>query len=137
MHAGMLRGSLLHTVPPAPSLPRSAKLALAISTAYASQCLASAARLAMPRLPHPPPLPPHQQPGGRLRICYVSSDFGNHPLSHLMCNGMPATCVACVPTRVPCQSNGAAAAMAHAQCGRLHHTAHKLLLMPHPRGLGP
>jgi len=66
--------------------PFSADLALAISKAYASHCLASAARLGVPRLPHPPPLPPHQQPGGRLRICYVSSDFGNHPLSHLMGN---------------------------------------------------
>ena len=65
---------------------------MAISTAYASHCLASAARLGVPRLPHPPPLAPHQQPGGRLRICYVSSDFGNHPLSHLMGNGTCALC---------------------------------------------
>ena len=32
--------------------------------------------------------PPYQHPkdlgGGRLRIGYVSSDFGNHPTSHLM-----------------------------------------------------
>jgi protein O-GlcNAc transferase len=25
-----------------------------------------------------------RQPGQRLKIGYVSSDFGNHPLSHLM-----------------------------------------------------
>ena len=33
-------------------------------------------------LPHPPATP--LAPGERLRIAYVSSDFGNHPLSHLM-----------------------------------------------------
>lgn len=33
-------------------------------------------------LHHPPSCP--LQPGQRLRIAYISSDFGNHPLSHLM-----------------------------------------------------
>jgi len=36
----------------------------------------------MPRLPHPSAT--RLGPGERLRIAYVSSDFGNHPLSHLM-----------------------------------------------------
>jgi len=31
---------------------------------------------------HPPPLPLPR--GARLRVAFVSSDFGNHPLSHLM-----------------------------------------------------
>ena len=35
----------------------------------------------MPQHVYPPPAPPV---GGRLKIGYVSSDFGNHPLSHLM-----------------------------------------------------
>lgn len=32
----------------------------------------------------PYPYPKDLSPGGRLRIGYVSSDFGNHPTSHLM-----------------------------------------------------
>ncbi|KAK4058157.1 hypothetical protein OIO90_000896 [Microbotryomycetes sp. JL221] len=35
----------------------------------------------MPVTVYPPPRPPHQ---GKLNIGYVSSDLGNHPLSHLM-----------------------------------------------------
>lgn len=42
----------------------------------------SVRRLGAPRLAHPPAAP--LQPGERLRVGYVSSDFGNHPLSHLM-----------------------------------------------------
>ena len=42
----------------------------------------TAARLGLPRLPHPTAV--RLRPGQRLRIAYVSSDFGNHPLSHLM-----------------------------------------------------
>lgn len=45
-------------------------------------CLSVAQRLGVPRLPHPPSAP--LAPGQRLRVGYVSSDFGNHPLSHLM-----------------------------------------------------
>ncbi len=45
-------------------------------------CLSVAQRLGLPRLPHPPSVP--LAPGQRLRVGYVSSDFGNHPLSHLM-----------------------------------------------------
>jgi protein O-GlcNAc transferase len=62
--------------------PFSAELALAISIRYAEHCALAAARLALPRLPHPPAAP--LGPGQRLRVAYVSSDFGNHPLSHLM-----------------------------------------------------
>ena len=49
---------------------------------YADCCLQTALRLGMPRLPHPSAT--RLGPGERLRIAYVSSDFGNHPLSHLM-----------------------------------------------------
>ena len=38
--------------------------------------------MGMPALQHPPAVP--LGPGQRLKIGYVSSDFGNHPLSHLM-----------------------------------------------------
>jgi protein O-GlcNAc transferase len=41
-----------------------------------------AKRMGVPRLAHPPAEP--LRPGQRLRVAYVSSDFGNHPLSHLM-----------------------------------------------------
>jgi protein O-GlcNAc transferase len=65
--------------------PFPAELALAISRRYAQHCL-DAARL-LPgapaeALPHPPARA--LRPGERLRVAYVSSDFGNHPLSHLM-----------------------------------------------------
>ena len=58
------------------------ELALAISQKYANHCASGALRLGCPTLPHPPPHP--VPPGDRLRVGYVSSDFGNHPLSHLM-----------------------------------------------------
>lgn len=39
----------------------------------------------VPETVFPPPSPPaFGTPGGRLKIGYVSSDFNNHPLSHLM-----------------------------------------------------
>ena len=62
--------------------PFSAELALQISLRYAEHCSLAASRLGLPRLPHPPAVP--LAPGQRLRVGYVSSDFGNHPLSHLM-----------------------------------------------------
>jgi protein O-GlcNAc transferase len=62
--------------------PFPSDLALAISKQYASFCLSVAQRTGVPRLAHPPPVP--LVPGQRLRVGYVSSDFGNHPLSHLM-----------------------------------------------------
>ncbi len=45
-------------------------------------CRRPCCRLGAPQLPHPPAAP--LRPGERLRVGYVSSDFGNHPLSHLM-----------------------------------------------------
>eukprot|EP00887_Chlorella_sp_A99_P007691 scaffold20.g7691.t1 len=62
--------------------PLAAELALQISRAYASYCLAAAMRLGVSGQAHPPAAP--LAPGQRLRVGYVSSDFGNHPLSHLM-----------------------------------------------------
>lgn len=62
--------------------PFPSDLALSIGAAYAAYCLAAARRMGLPRLVHPPPAP--LAPGQRLRVAYVSSDFGNHPLSHLM-----------------------------------------------------
>jgi len=62
--------------------PFSADLALAISRRYADHCAQMALKLSCPQLPHPPALP--LRAGEKLRIGYVSSDFGNHPLSHLM-----------------------------------------------------
>lgn len=62
--------------------PFGPELALAISRQYAEQCALAAARLGLPLLPHPAA---RRLGGGeRLRVAYVSSDFGNHPLSHLM-----------------------------------------------------
>lgn len=62
--------------------PFSPELALAISRQYAAHCLSQAQRMGVPRLAHPPAT--RLAPGERLRVAYVSSDFGNHPLSHLM-----------------------------------------------------
>ncbi len=62
--------------------PFSADLALAISQKYAQFCAITASRMRAPQLAHPAARP--LAPGERLRIAYVSSDFGNHPLSHLM-----------------------------------------------------
>ncbi|KAG6735922.1 hypothetical protein POTOM_061393 [Populus tomentosa] len=60
-------------------------LALEISRKYAAHCSIIASRFAPPPFKHPAPLPvKHERGSGRLRIGYVSSDFGNHPLSHLM-----------------------------------------------------
>ena len=61
------------------SYPFPADLALAISRRYARHYALSAAALKAPPLPHPPRLRP-----ARLRVAYLSSDFANHPLSHLM-----------------------------------------------------
>lgn len=79
-----LAGGRLPSVQPfhAMAYPFSAELALAISVKYAEHCSLAASRLGLPALPHPPAKP--LAPGERLRVGYVSSDFGNHPLSHLM-----------------------------------------------------
>ncbi len=62
--------------------PFTPDLAKAISAKYADYCAVMASRMGVPKLPHPPARPLAR--GERLRIAYVSSDFGNHPLSHLM-----------------------------------------------------
>eukprot|EP01025_Chloroclados_australasicus_P009187 TRINITY_DN13536_c0_g2_i1.p1 TRINITY_DN13536_c0_g2~~TRINITY_DN13536_c0_g2_i1.p1 ORF type:complete len:949 (-),score=123.37 TRINITY_DN13536_c0_g2_i1:1866-4712(-) len=62
--------------------PIERELALAISRRYAEHCVLTANRLNLPPLQHPPAVP--LKKGQRLKIAYVSSDFGNHPLSHLM-----------------------------------------------------
>ncbi|PSS35641.1 UDP-N-acetylglucosamine--peptide N-acetylglucosaminyltransferase like [Actinidia chinensis var. chinensis] len=60
-------------------------LALEISRKYAAHCSVVAARYTLPPFSHPSPLPIRGGGrSGRLRVGYVSSDFGNHPLSHLM-----------------------------------------------------
>lgn len=63
--------------------PFPADLALAISRRYAEHCALQASGIGLPApLAHPPAR--RLAPGERLRVAYVSSDFGNHPLSHLM-----------------------------------------------------
>ncbi|XP_010413233.1 PREDICTED: probable UDP-N-acetylglucosamine--peptide N-acetylglucosaminyltransferase SEC isoform X1 [Camelina sativa] len=60
-------------------------LALEISRKYAAHCSIIASRFGLPPFTHPSGLPVKREGGfKRLRIGYVSSDFGNHPLSHLM-----------------------------------------------------
>ena len=57
-------------------------LALEISKAHARHCQMMAGALGVGDLGHPERRPLAK--GERLRVGYVSSDFGNHPLSHLM-----------------------------------------------------
>jgi protein O-GlcNAc transferase len=64
------------------SYPFPASLVLAISRRYAKHYTLHAAGLKVEPLVHPPARP--LAPGERLRVAYVSSDFANHPLSHLM-----------------------------------------------------
>ncbi|KAG6731042.1 hypothetical protein I3842_01G110200 [Carya illinoinensis] len=60
-------------------------LALEISRKYAAHCSIIASRYSLPPFNHPAPVPIKKEGRiGRLRVGYVSSDFGNHPLSHLM-----------------------------------------------------
>ncbi|KAK4766679.1 hypothetical protein SAY87_008321 [Trapa incisa] len=60
-------------------------LALDISRKYAAHSALVASRYSVPTFNFPLPYPIKGENGsGRLRIGYVSSDFGNHPLSHLM-----------------------------------------------------
>ncbi|GJM85031.1 hypothetical protein PR202_ga00759 [Eleusine coracana subsp. coracana] len=60
-------------------------LALEISRKYAAHCSVIASRFGLPPFVHPPPVPVKAEGTHcRLRVGYVSSDFGNHPLSHLM-----------------------------------------------------
>lgn len=60
-------------------------LALEISRKYAAHCSIIASRFGLPPFNHPAGVPVKREGGfKRLRIGYMSSDFGNHPLSHLM-----------------------------------------------------
>ncbi|MED6156209.1 hypothetical protein PIB30_012485 [Stylosanthes scabra] len=79
--------SVLPSVQPfhAIAYPLDPMLALEISRKYASHCTLIASRFALPPFSHPAPVPIKCEGGyERLRVGYVSSDFGNHPLSHLM-----------------------------------------------------
>ncbi|GMN25847.1 hypothetical protein TIFTF001_001078 [Ficus carica] len=79
--------SLLPSVQPfhAIAYPIDPMLALEISCKYAAHCTIIASRFALPAFNHPSPIPVKCNGGNnRLRVGYVSSDFGNHPLSHLM-----------------------------------------------------
>ncbi|KAJ7549349.1 hypothetical protein O6H91_07G049600 [Diphasiastrum complanatum] len=60
-------------------------LALEISRKYAEHCTLIASRFGLQSFKHPAAVPVKADGGtGRLRVGYLSSDFGNHPLSHLM-----------------------------------------------------
>ncbi|GAB2210029.1 hypothetical protein Droror1_Dr00015279 [Drosera rotundifolia] len=79
--------SILPSVQPfhAMAYPLDPMLALEISRKYAEHCSIVAARYSLPPFSHPAAFPVKSQGGSaRLRVGYVSSDFGNHPLSHLM-----------------------------------------------------
>ncbi|XP_051116710.1 probable UDP-N-acetylglucosamine--peptide N-acetylglucosaminyltransferase SEC [Andrographis paniculata] len=82
-----IKMSVIPSVQPfhAIAYPLDPMLALDISRKYAAHCSVVASRYSLPPFNHPPPLPVRGGGrNGRLRIGYVSSDFGNHPLSHLM-----------------------------------------------------
>ncbi|XP_020110212.1 probable UDP-N-acetylglucosamine--peptide N-acetylglucosaminyltransferase SEC [Ananas comosus] len=82
-----IKMSVLPSVQPfhAIAYPLDPILALEISRKYAAHCTLIASRFTLPPFTHPPPIPVKSEGGlGRLRVGYVSSDFGNHPLSHLM-----------------------------------------------------
>ncbi|KAK9735636.1 hypothetical protein RND81_04G216800 [Saponaria officinalis] len=78
--------SVLPSVQPfhAIAYPLDPILALEISRKYAQHCSVVASRYALSPFSHPSPTPIKSGTHHRLRIGYVSSDFGNHPLSHLM-----------------------------------------------------
>ncbi|CAL5438589.1 unnamed protein product [Camellia sinensis] len=80
-----IKMSIIPSVQPfhAIAYPLDPMLALEISRKYAAHCSVTAARYSLPPLNHPAPLP-IRGGNGRLRVGYVSSDFGNHQLSHLM-----------------------------------------------------
>ncbi|XP_010926674.1 probable UDP-N-acetylglucosamine--peptide N-acetylglucosaminyltransferase SEC [Elaeis guineensis] len=82
-----IKMSVLPSVQPfhAIAYPIDPILALEISRKYATHCSLIASRYGLPAFRHPLPIPVKAEGGsGRLRVGYVSSDFGNHPLSHLM-----------------------------------------------------
>ncbi|CAD5222732.1 unnamed protein product [Bursaphelenchus xylophilus] len=76
-----LKGRRLPSVHPHHSMlyPLTHQQRMAIAAKHAQLCIEKISIL------HKPPYQYRKiQPGGRLRIGYVSSDFGNHPTSHLM-----------------------------------------------------
>uniref|UniRef100_A0A0D9V9G9 protein O-GlcNAc transferase n=1 Tax=Leersia perrieri TaxID=77586 RepID=A0A0D9V9G9_9ORYZ len=82
-----LQMSFLPSVQPfhAIAYPIDSTLALEISRTYAAHYSLVASRFGLPTFTHPSPSPTSNNwRTSRLRIGYVSSDFGNHPLSHLM-----------------------------------------------------
>ncbi|XP_039030503.1 probable UDP-N-acetylglucosamine--peptide N-acetylglucosaminyltransferase SEC isoform X2 [Hibiscus syriacus] len=82
-----IKMSVLPSVQPfhAMAYPIDPMLALDISRKYAAHCSIIASRFALPPFNHPAPIRIRIDGGnGRLKVGYVSSDFGNHPLSHLM-----------------------------------------------------
>ncbi|KAI4378055.1 hypothetical protein MLD38_015595 [Melastoma candidum] len=82
-----IKMSVLPSVQPfhAIAYPLDPMLALEISRKYAAHSNLVASRYSLPPFSFPAPFPVKCQGGsGRLRVGYVSSDFGNHPLSHLM-----------------------------------------------------
>ncbi|RZC47203.1 hypothetical protein C5167_040148 [Papaver somniferum] len=82
-----IKMSVLPSVQPfhAIAYPIDPVLALEISGKYAAHCSLIASRFALPPFSHPPRIPVKSDIRSlRLRVGYVSSDFGNHPLSHLM-----------------------------------------------------
>ncbi|TKW18460.1 hypothetical protein SEVIR_5G432200v4 [Setaria viridis] len=82
-----IKMSLLPSVQPfhAMAFPIDPTLALEISKKYADHYSLVASRFGLPAFSHPSCAPiKADDKTSRLRIGYVSSDFGNHPLSHLM-----------------------------------------------------
>ncbi|CAN6487254.1 unnamed protein product [Victoria cruziana] len=82
-----IKMSVLPSVQPfhAIAYPLDPMLALEISRKYAAHCSLVASRYNLQAFSHPLAVPVKTEDGsGRLRVGYVSSDFGNHPLSHLM-----------------------------------------------------
>ncbi|KAJ4845650.1 hypothetical protein Tsubulata_036225 [Turnera subulata] len=83
----LLQMSVIPSVQPfhAIAYPIDPMLALEISRKYAAHCSVIAARYSLPAFEYPASVPVRSESDSRrLRIGYVSSDFGNHPLSHLM-----------------------------------------------------
>lgn len=82
-----IKMSVLPSVQPfhAIAYPIDPMLALEISKKYAAHCSLIASRYGLHAFSHPTPLAVKVDGRNeRLRVGYVSSDFGNHPLSHLM-----------------------------------------------------
>ncbi|GMY32140.1 probable UDP-N-acetylglucosamine--peptide N-acetylglucosaminyltransferase SEC [Fagus crenata] len=82
-----IKMSVIPSVQPfhAIAYPIDPMLALEISRKYAAHCTVVASRYSLPPFNYPAALPiKGEGRNERLRVGYVSSDFGNHPLSHLM-----------------------------------------------------